>query len=77
MTSRVRETNDRPSLAATIERQRQQLFKASAVVDVCRYACASQYDGFDVEQLALALQVADDLVSGAASELHPLCRPRS
>lgn len=73
MASQVREPDDCTELAAAIELQRQQLFKASAVVDMCRHACASQFEGFDIEQLALALQVADELVNGAASELHCLC----
>lgn len=57
-------------IAATIDLQRQQLYKASAVVDMCRYACASLYEGFDPEQLAEALQVVDDLVDDVASVLE-------
>lgn len=63
-------STDRREMGAMIEAQRQQLFKASAVIDMCRYACASQFEGFDPEQLAVALHVVCDLVNDAASVLE-------
>lgn len=53
-----------------IEAQRQQLFRASAVVDMCRYACASNYEGFDPEQLAVALWVVYHLIDHVAGSLE-------
>lgn len=70
MGSRRADSSDRHKAAAITEAQRQQLFKASAVIGVCRYACASKFEGFDPEQLAMALQVADDLVNDAAEGLE-------
>lgn len=64
------DSTDRREMGAIIEAQRQQLFKASAVIDMCRYACASQFDGFDPEQLAVALHVVFDLVNDATSVLE-------
>lgn len=58
--------------AVRIEMQRRQLFKASAVIEMCRYACASKVEGFDPEQLAVALHVVDDLIDGATEALEPL-----
>lgn len=57
-------------MAAAIEAQRQQLFKASAVIGMCRYACASLYEGFDPEQLWDALQVVDELIDAVAEVLE-------
>lgn len=57
-------------LAVTIEAQRQQLFKALAVIEVCRYACASMFEGFDPEQLYDALKVVHELVDDVADVLE-------
>lgn len=59
-------------LHAAIEAQRQQLFKAAAIIDVCRYACASKYEGFDAERCFDALQVAAELIDGVAEVLEGL-----
>jgi len=62
-------TKDRREVAGVIEEQRQQLFKAAAVVDMCRYACASKFAGFDPEQMVDALRVVNDLLDGVAEAL--------
>lgn len=72
MDSRLGDSTDRQEVAARIEVQRQQLFKASAVIDMCRYACASKLEGFDPEQLAVALHAAGDLICDAAEALELL-----
>lgn len=61
---------DSREVAGVIEAQRQQLFKAAAVVDMCRYACASKFTGFDPEQLADALRVVNDLLDDVAAALE-------
>lgn len=57
-------------MAVMVETQRLQLFKASAVVDMCRYACTSKFEEFDPEQLADALQVVYDLIDAVAAVLE-------
>lgn len=66
------DSTDHSEAAATIEAQRRQLFKASAVVAMCRNACASMYEEFDPEQLANALLVVDELIDGVAGMLEKL-----
>lgn len=56
--------------AATIETQRQQLFRALAVLHVAELALTSKTEGFDPDQCATALAVAGDLVDGVASALE-------
>jgi hypothetical protein len=56
-------------MAATIEAQRQQLFQASAIVAVCRCACASKYET-DPEQLAAALRVVEDMIDNVGGNLE-------
>ncbi len=63
-------STDRCEMAATIEEQRLQLFKASAVVAVCRHACVSRYEELDADQLANALLVVDELIDRAAGALE-------
>jgi uncharacterized protein (DUF433 family) len=63
-------------MTARIEEQRQQLFKASAVIDMCRYACASKFEGFDPEQLAVTLHVVGDLICDTAEALERLAALR-
>lgn len=63
-------TKDSSEVAGVIEAQRQQLFKAAAVVDMCRFACASKFAGFDPEQMVDALKVVNDLLDGVASALE-------
>jgi hypothetical protein len=61
---------DCSKVASVLEVQRRELFKAIAVVDMCRFACASKFTGFDPEQMADALVVVQDLVSGVVSALE-------
>ena len=70
MDCRLADCTDRDEIAAVVAVQRDQLFKASAVIEMCRYACASKFEGFDPEQLAMALQAVDDLISGAVAALE-------
>jgi len=63
-------TKDSREVAGVIEAQRQQLFKAAAVIDMCRYACASKFVGFDPEQMVDALKVVNDLLDGVAEALE-------
>lgn len=72
MGSEPADSTDHCETTATIEAQRRQLFKASAVVAVCRNACASMYEEIDPEQLANALLVVDDLIDGVAGVLEKL-----
>lgn len=72
MGSKPADSTDHREIATTIEAQRLQLFKASAVVAMCRYACTSKYEGFDPEQLADALLVVDDLIGAAAGALEEI-----
>jgi hypothetical protein len=58
------------SREVAIEAQRQQLFRASAVIYVCRYACDSSLAGFDPFQLVDALKVVYELIDGVAGELE-------
>ena len=70
MGSKPAHSTGRREIAAAIEAQRQQLFKASAVVDMCRYACASKFTGFDPEQMADTLRVVNDLIDDVAAALE-------
>ena len=56
--------------ASALEAQRQELFKAAAVVGMCRFACASKFVGFDPEQLADALIIVEDLIVDVAAALE-------
>jgi hypothetical protein len=70
MGSRPEDSNGRPEMAATIQRQRERLFKASAVIHTCRYACASEFERFEPERMYDVLRVVDELIDGAAAELE-------
>ncbi len=52
-----------------IQRQREQLFKASSMLDCCRYASASKLKYDDLEFMSQALHGIADLVDEAAGEL--------
>lgn len=56
---------------AAQESERMQLFKAMAVLDMCRLACASKLVGFDPEQLSDALVVVQELMNGVAAAMEP------
>jgi hypothetical protein len=70
MDCRLADSTDHQEIARSIAAQRDQLFKASAVIEMCRHACASKFDGFDPEQLAVALHAVDDLICDAAEALE-------
>jgi hypothetical protein len=54
----------------TIEAQRQQLFRATAVLHVARLALTSKTTGFDPDECATALAVAAGIVDGVAAALE-------
>ena len=69
-------TQSSPAAAASSQRlserlaaERRRLFRAAAIVDVCRYACVSKLEGFDPEELVDALQAAYDLIDDTADAL--------
>lgn len=64
--------SDRSETAAALEAQRMKLFRASAILHICKHACASKLEGFDIERLALAIDVIDDLVNDADAALEQL-----
>jgi hypothetical protein len=65
-------STERRDMAAAIHAERKRLFKASAIIRMCRYATASLYqDWFDPDRLADALRAADDLIDGTAAALEP------
>lgn len=54
-----------------IEAQRRRLFRASAVVDMCRLACSTKHaEEFDADQCEEALWVVRELIDGTASMLE-------
>lgn len=76
MDSTAADSIDLREMATRIEAQRHELFKASAVVAVCRQACASKFDEFDSEHIADALVVVHDLIDDVACTLETLARER-
>lgn len=56
--------------ATIIQVQRRRLFRASAVAEICRHACASRYDDFDPDHLAGALWVVYELIEDVADVLE-------
>jgi hypothetical protein len=61
------------SIRDAIETQRRQLFRASAVVDMCRLACSTKYaEEFDQEQAEQSLWVVRELIDGAAEALEKI-----
>lgn len=58
-----------PNLSERLAAERRRLFRAAAIVDVCRYACVSKLEGFDPEELVDALQAAYDLIDDTADAL--------
>jgi len=57
---------------AAIEKQRKQLFKASAVAAMCRFACTSLENDLTLDELADALQVVSDLLDDVVEALEKL-----
>lgn len=65
-------STERRDTAAVIHAQRVQLFKASAIVTMCRHSCATLYEQwYDPDRLADALRAADDLIDSSAAALEP------
>jgi hypothetical protein len=64
------DSTDHREIAATIHEQRLQLFKASAVLAVCRHACVSRYEELDADEFANTLLVVDDLIDRVATVLE-------
>lgn len=66
------DSTERRKAAAVIHAQRVQLFKASAIVTMCRHSCASLYERwYDPDRLADALRAVDDLIDSTAAALEP------
>lgn len=76
MDSTLDDSTDRCEMEVKFEAQRRQLFKASAIIAVCTYACASKLDGLDPECVADALMVAHDLIDDVAGMLEGLAGKR-
>jgi hypothetical protein len=61
------------SIRDAIEAQRRHLFRASAVVDMCRLACSTKYaEAFDQDQAEEALWVVRELIDRAGEALEKL-----
>jgi hypothetical protein len=58
------------ALREQINAQREELFKAQAVVNCVRFASASKYVGLDETHITIALQVASDLIDDVAAALE-------
>lgn len=72
MGSKPANSTERRDAAAVIHAQRKQLFKASAIVTMCRHSCASLYERwYDPDRLADALRAVDDLIDSTAAALEP------
>jgi hypothetical protein len=72
MGSKPANSTERRDTAAVIHAQRVQLFKASAIVTMCRHSCASLYERwYDPDRLADALRAVDDLIDSTAAALEP------
>ena len=61
------------SIALKLGEARGQVFKAAAVVVVCRHAVVSEIEGLDPDQLADALEVVGELLRDVAGKLEQLC----
>jgi hypothetical protein len=70
MGSKQAHSTDCPQVPAALGSQRVQIFRALAVLDMCRLACASKFVGFDPEQLADALTVVQELMNGVAEAME-------
>lgn len=70
----TRQPSARTSVQQQIEAQRQRLFQAHAIVEVARYALASQLEGLDEAAVTNALQLAGTMIDGVAAALETLGR---
>ena len=61
-------------LSERIERERERIMRAMAVIDVCRRATASMYDSDDPEMMAGALATASDLLNSVAGALEGIAK---
>lgn len=59
-----------PSLAERLQAQREQLFKAMAIVKCCKYASATLYEVDDSEYMVPAFDTVCDLLDTSAGELE-------
>lgn len=66
---RDQSVSEEPPLHERLQRQRDQLFKATSMLDCCRYATASKLKYDDLEFMAHALLAISDLVDETAGEL--------
>ncbi len=69
-----------PSLAERLQAQREQLFKAMAIVECCKYASATLYEVDDSEYMVPAFDTVCDLLDTSAGELERIaseCRDRA
>jgi len=58
-----------PSLGDRVQAEREQLFKAIAIVECCKYASASLYEVKDPEYIVPVFEAVCDLLNSAAGEL--------
>lgn len=71
--ARSKNTRPRASRASQrrhVEAHRQRLFQAAGVIQVTRFAIASQLNGLDESIVLNALQVAGEIVDGVAAALE-------
>lgn len=61
--------------AISIEQQRQQLFRALAVLHAIRLSLTSKMEGFDPDLCDTALQVVHELVDDVAAALEGVAKP--
>lgn len=66
----VRPHGSAPRHAETIERQRQQLFRALAVLHAITLSLTTKTQGFDPDECSTALQVAHELFDEVAAALE-------
>lgn len=63
------ESDPPPSVAELIQAEREQIFQAMSVVDICSAACHSPEMDDDPERMKYALKAAYDILNRAAGEL--------
>lgn len=68
--SRSSALNSVPTLAERVQAQREQLFKAMAIVECCKYASATLYEVDDSEYMVPAFDTVCDLLDTSAGELE-------
>ena len=58
-----------PSLAERVQAEREQIFKALAIVECCKYASATLYEVSDSEYMVPVFEVVRILLDSSADEL--------